>query len=153
MGKASPSNHVVVSNWLLWCRRTPVWNHTHKKNILYFDTISLELSRMEQLNLLREHNKDLVKQLKREKRAFEGLSGRYGAGAKRAEFQVLAGEEPSSAGATSAKPSVRFAGTCLIHWEGNGGVVCRAFKPVNHCLCIVWNHQRYCCDANASDLM
>lgn len=70
---------------------------------------------MEQLNLLREHNKDLVKQLKREKRAFEPLSGRYDAGAMRAELQDLTGEELRSAGATSAKPSVRFAGTSLIH--------------------------------------
>lgn len=70
---------------------------------------------MEQVNLLREHNKDLVKRLEREKRAFEGLSGRYDTEAMRAEFQVLAGEELSSAGATSAKPSVRFAGTYLIH--------------------------------------
>lgn len=70
---------------------------------------------MEQLNLLREHNKDLVKRLEREKRAFERLSGRNDAEAMRAEFQVLTGEELSSAGATSAKPSVRFAGTYLIH--------------------------------------
>lgn len=70
---------------------------------------------MEQLNLLREHNKDLLKQLKREKRAFERLSGRYDAGAVRTEFQILTGEELSSAGAASAKPSVRFAGIYLIH--------------------------------------
>ncbi|TWW61957.1 hypothetical protein D4764_04G0006040 [Takifugu flavidus] len=69
---------------------------------------------MEQLNLLREHNKDLVKRLKLEKRAFERLSGRYDAEAMRAEFQVLTGEELSSAGATSAKPSVRFAGVLDI---------------------------------------
>lgn len=79
---------------------------------------------MEQLNALREQNKDLLKQLKQEKEAFEGLSGRCGAGVKRAEVQVLTGEDRSSARAALAKPSVRFAGNyaCLIYLKG--------FKPV-----------------------
>lgn len=85
---------------------------------------------MEQLNVLREHNKDLLKQLKQEKKAFQRPSDGNDGRVEKAEFQVLPGEDRSSAPATLAEPSVLSAGncTCLIYMKGycNGSVSCRA---------------------------
>lgn len=66
--------------------------------------------RMEQLNVLREHNKDLLEQLKQEKEAFERLSDCNDGRVKKAKFQVPREEDGSSAQA--AEPSVLSAGNC-----------------------------------------
>lgn len=70
------------------------------------------MSRMEQLNVLREHNKDLLKQLKQEKEVFERLSDCNDGRVEKAEFQVLTAEDRSSAQAALAEPSVLSAGYC-----------------------------------------
>lgn len=97
------------------------------------------MSRMEQLNVLREHNKDLLKQLKQEKEAFERLSDCNDGMVEKAEFQVLTGEDCSSAQAALAEPSMLSAGNCnccLIYLKGycNDGVTCRAFNRDNRYL-------------------
>lgn len=66
---------------------------------------------MEQLNDLREHNKDLLKQLKQEKAAFERLSDYHDGTVAKAEFQVVMGDR-SSAQVALAAPSGQSAGNC-----------------------------------------
>lgn len=87
---------------------------------------------MEQLNVLREHSKDLLKQLQQEKEAFVRLIDFNEGRVEEAEFQVLTGEDRSSAREASVELSELLAGNCpcLIHIKGycDDGVSCRAFN-------------------------
>lgn len=88
---------------------------------------------MEQLNVLREHNKDLLKQLKQENEAYEHRNDCNNGRVEKAEFQVLT--DRSSAQASLAESNVPSAGnfTCLIYIQGysNDDVTCHAFRRVN----------------------
>lgn len=74
--------------------------------------ISMGTPHMEQLDVLREQNKDLLKQLKQKKEAFECQSDCTDGRVEKPKFQVETGEDCCSLQAASAEPSVLSAGDC-----------------------------------------
>lgn len=69
-------------------------------------------SHMKQLRVLREQNKDLLKELKQKNEAFELRSDCTDGRVEKPKFQDVTGEDCCSLQAASAEPSVLSAGNC-----------------------------------------
>lgn len=87
--------------------------------ILRLLKISMGTPHMEQLDVLREQNKDLLKQLKQKKEAFECQGDCTDGRVEKPKFQVETGEDCCSLQAASAEPSVLSAGdcSCCLTWK------------------------------------